>query len=190
MTESERLSIHDLKGLPNDDGHRYELIDGALHVSAQPHLAHQIIVDTLCGMLRAWNRQSGIGGIAVSAAHIIFDEHEAMVPDLVWFGRERLLAARHPDGMLHGPPDLVVEVLAPGLKYETRDRRVKPARYARWGVRSYWLVERFGRKVEVYRLEASSYRHSATFGEGDTLTASILPGFVCPLSELFADLAH
>jgi Uma2 family endonuclease len=186
-TISTRLTIDALEGLPEGDGNRYELIEGELHVTTQPHLEHQIVSDAVCGLLRAWNRQSGLGGLAVSAPGIILAEDEAFAPDVVWYSQERL-AQHYRDGKFYGPPDLVVEVLSPGTKNVKRDRQLKPARYAFWGMREYWLVDRLARQVEVYRLDGPRYTLAAALAAGDTLASPLLPGFACIVGELFADL--
>lgn len=56
----------------------------------------------------------------------------------------------HHDGV-HGPPDLVVEVLSPSTaKY---DRNHKREIYERCGVREYWIVSPNDRTVEQYFLQ-------------------------------------
>jgi Uma2 family endonuclease len=185
---SSRLTVSDMEGFPEGDGNRYELIEGELHVTSQPHIDHQIVADAVLIALHIWNRQGRIGGLAVSAPGIIFAEDEAMAPDVVWFGPERLAAHRRPDGKFYGPPDLAVEVLSKGTKNEKRDREIKPRRYAFWGVREYWLVDRFARIVQVYRLAGPDYLLVATLGGGEMLTSPLLTGFALPIDEIFIDL--
>jgi Uma2 family endonuclease len=126
--------------------------------------------------------------MAVSAPGVIFSEDEAMAPDVAWVRRERLAIVIGEDGKLHAAPDLAVEVLSPGKQNESRDRKIKPARYAFWGVPEYWLVDRFSRTVEVYRLTSAAYAHIATLGADAELTSPLMPGFACPVAEFFADL--
>jgi Uma2 family endonuclease len=185
---STHLTIDDLEGLPEGDGNRYELIEGELHVTTQPRLEHQLVSDAICSLLRIWNRQGEMQGIAVSAPGIILAQDEAFAPDVVWYSQERLAAHLRPDGKFYGPPDLAVEVLSPGTKNAKRDRQLKPARYAFWGVREYWLADREARRVEVYRPQGPAYTLAELLSEGDTLSSPILPGFSCPVSEIFADL--
>ncbi|NJM06181.1 Uma2 family endonuclease [Candidatus Gracilibacteria bacterium] len=186
---STRLTVDDLEGLPEGDGNRYELIEGELHVTTQPHMEHQIIADAILIQLFLWNRQTQQGGLTISAPGIIFAADEAMAPDVVWFSKERLAAHRNPDGKFYGPPDLAVEVLSKGTKNEKRDRQLKPARYAYWGVREYWLIDRFARQVTVYRPAEAAYVVAATLNSGDTLDSPMLPEFSCAVSELFVDIS-
>lgn len=188
MTISTRLTVSALEGLPEGDGNRYELIEGELYVTTQPKLEHQIVSDAVLIALHLWNRAYGQGGIAVSAPGVILAEDEAFAPDVVWYSLASLQAHRRPDGKFYGPPDLAVEVLSKGKKNEKRDRELKPARYAFWGVREYWLVDRFARTVTVHRPAGPNYVIAAILGEADTLSSPLLAGFACPVRELFADL--
>lgn len=188
MSISTRLTVSALEGLPEGDGNRYELIEGELHVTTQPNLEHQLVADAVCREIYLWDRRTKAGGLAVSAPGIILAEDEAFAPDVVWYSAAGRAAHLRADGKFYGPPDLAVEVLSQGKKNEKRDRELKPARYAFWGVREYWLVDRFARQVVVHRPEGPSYRIVAALGPGDTLSSPLLPGFACPVAELFADL--
>ena len=52
-----------------DDGKRYEIIDGELYVSKQPHLYHQFVCDNVLFKVKQWSDQSG-NGRAVAARGI------------------------------------------------------------------------------------------------------------------------
>ena len=45
------FTVDDLEGMP-DDGNRYELIDGMLHVSPAPWLGHQVVLAEVYDRLR------------------------------------------------------------------------------------------------------------------------------------------
>jgi len=187
-TISTRLTVSDMEGYPEGDGNRYELIEGELHVTTQPHFAHQIVSDAILIALSTWSEQNSQGGLAVSAPGIILADDEAFAPDVVWYGAERLAAYSNPDGKFYGPPDLAVEVLSKGTKNEKRDRKLKPARYAFWGVREYWLADRFARVMQIYRPNGLTYQLAATLAMPDVITSPILPEFACLVSRLFAKL--
>jgi Uma2 family endonuclease len=187
-TISTKLTVAALQGYPEGDGNRYELIEGELHVTSQPRLEHQMVADAVLMALALWSEQHEPASLAVSAPGIILADDEAFAPDVVWYSAERLAAHRRPDGKFHGPPDLAVEVLSKGVRNERRDRVLKPARYAFWGVREYWLVDRFARSVQVYRLDGPTYALAATLTSADTLSSPNLPGFAAPVRRLFAKL--
>jgi Uma2 family endonuclease len=179
------VTVDQLADYPMDDGNRYELIDGALHVTTQPHLEHQEIVNELAYRLTAWNKQTRAGRV-IPAPGVIFSERDAVAPDLVWLSKERAPAMLTPDdGKLHGAPDLVIEVLSQGSANERRDREIKRDLYDRYGVEEYWVVDRFTRRVDVYRRQAGALALVAQPGIDAELSSPLLPGFACPVAALF-----
>jgi Uma2 family endonuclease len=184
MTQSLRWTSADLELLP-DDGKRYEIIDGELYVSKQPHWYHQLICLDLAEPLQRWSRETN-AGVVNAAPGVIFADDDDVAPDLVWISHERLATALEPDGKLHAAPDLVVEVLSPGATNQRRDREAKFKLYARRGVREYWIVDWQRRQIELYRRVDAALQLVATLLEGDNLSSPLLPGFELPLRELFA----
>ncbi len=184
MTQSLRWTSSDLELLP-DDGKRYEIIDGELYVSKQPHWYHQLVCSELTIPLGQWSHETG-AGFVVGAPGLIFAEDDDVAPDLVWVSAERLPTVLAPDGKLHAAPDLVVEVLSPGAANERRDREAKLKLYSRRGVREYWIVDWQRRQIEVYRRTDAALHLAATLLEADALQSPLLPGFALPLGELFA----
>ena len=187
MVSSIHWTVKHLKGFPRDDGNRYEIIDGELHVTTQPSLTHQTICGNGSYALQSWSRQTGAGMVFL-APGVIFAEDAAVAPDLVWVSRARLPLLVGRDGKLHDAPDLVVEVLSPGRENERRDREIKLALYGRRGVREYWLVDWRQREVMVYRHDGGALRLVGNLREEDTLTFPHLPGFSSPVASLFSDL--
>ncbi|MBV9689737.1 MAG: Uma2 family endonuclease [Ktedonobacteraceae bacterium] len=59
-----RWTSQDMEILP-DDGKQYEIIDGELYASKQPHLHHQLVCTRIWELLQVWSRQTK-SGIAVS----------------------------------------------------------------------------------------------------------------------------
>src|SRR5579864_4504359 len=118
----------DIEMMP-DDGKRYEVVDGELYVSKQPDYHHQRFCLRLGGLLDAWCLQTGAGE-ANAAPGLIFGENDDVAPDVIWISRERLAIALQKDGKLHIAPELVVEVLSPGVTNEHRDREIKLKLYS------------------------------------------------------------
>jgi Uma2 family endonuclease len=180
-------TIADLDAYPTDDGNRYELIDGEIHVSTTPHRVHQRIVRRLGAALTSWDMRDSMGE-ACPALGVIFDDENAAIPDLAWVSAERAPEVwRIDDGKMHAAPDLAVEVLSEGSANEKRDRQDKLRMYARFGVLEYWIIDRFEQQVDVYRREGEQLRLAVQLGVTDDLTSPLLPGFVCSLRWLLGD---
>jgi Uma2 family endonuclease len=186
MTTPLRFTIADLEALPDRlDDTRYEVIDGDLHVSTQPHWRHQLTAGQAWFALRSWSDQTG-NGMAIEAPGVIFTPEDAVAPDVVWVSQERLPYVVGDDGKLHSAPDLMVEVLSPGRANEERDRDAKLKLYSRQGVREYWIVDWRTQTVQVYRRHEAALRLEATLTAEDTITSPLLPGFACTVAALCA----
>jgi len=183
MSTARRWTSADLAVLP-DDGKRYEIIDGDLHISQQPHWYHQRACGKIAAALDAWSRQTGAGE-ANLAPGVIFAEDDDVAPDVVWISQARRATALGPEGHLHAAPELVVEVLSPGGANERRDREAKLKLYSRRGVLEYWIVDWRTQQIEVYQREQLALRLVATLYSTDTLTSPLLHGFVCQVATLF-----
>jgi Uma2 family endonuclease len=114
------------------DGHRYEIIDGALHVTPPLDSLHERIVYGLSTALRnaapaGWWACSRLG-VQINESHV--------VPDIA------VLRPESSGATWNRPADiaLVVEVESPAT--QRYDRLLKPALYADAGIPAYWRVER------------------------------------------------
>jgi Uma2 family endonuclease len=179
-----RWTVTDLEGFPDDETKRYEIIDGELFVSTQPHAEHQAVCAQTTFSLVDWNRHSRSGRVFV-APGFIFSESDAVAPDVIWASHERLAAIRGEDGHFYGAPELMVEVLSPGSTNERRDRETKLKLYSIYGVEEYWILDWRTQTVAVYRHREGRLQLVGTLTRGDTLTSPVLPGFSVPVAQLF-----
>ncbi len=184
MSTTTRWTSADLERMAND-GNRYEIIDGELYMSTQPHFYHQFVCSKFVSQLDRWNEEARLGEIAI-APGLIFAEDDDVAPDIVWISKARLAAALQSDGHLHSAPELVVEVLSPGSVNERRDRVAKLNLYSRRGVSEYWIASWQTRTIDVYRRDGPALNLVGTLGETDTLESPVLVGFSCPVSAIFA----
>lgn len=179
-----RFTSADLDRLPEFLGVRYEIIDGDLSVARQPQLRHQFTAGEICYALEGWNKETGIG-FSFQVPGLVFSREEEVIPDVVWIRRARLAEATDEKGHLRLAPDLVVEVLSPGRVNERRDREVKLALYSRRGAQEYWIVDWEARLVDVYRRGQEGLQLAVTLRGEDVLTSPLLPGFSCPVANLW-----
>lgn len=186
MSSTTRWTSADLERMP-DDGNRYEIIDGELYMSKQPHANHQDVCAEILGELRDWNKKKGLGR-AYFAPGLIFAEDDDLAPDVIWISGDRLATALWADGKFHEAPELVIEVLSPGGVNERRDREAKLQLYSRRGVSEYWIVDWRLRSIDVYRRDQSQLHYVATMLATDTLESPLLPGFSCSVGGLFEQI--
>lgn len=137
----------DLESMP-DDGHRYEVIDGVLIVSAAPVPRHQVV---LLGLYRLMHEHAPDDvWVLVAPVDVVLAEDTAMEPDL--------LVARKADFSeknLPAAPLLAVEVLSPSTRLF--DLNLKKARFERAGVPSYWVVDPDEPRVTAWELRDGAY---------------------------------
>ena len=181
-----RWTSRDLEVLP-DNGKLYEIVDGELYVSRQPHLYHQVVRGNLYALLKQWSEQAK-NGLAIFTPGVIFADDDDVVPDVAWISHTRLATAFQPDGKLHSAPELVVEVLSPGSNNERRDREAKLKLYSRRGVLEYWIVSWQERRIEAYRREGTVLTLAETLYEENLLQSPHLPGFICQVRDLFTQV--
>ena len=177
------MTVADLDALPDEPGTRYELFDGELHVSKQPHHGHQAICTHITGALWSWNESSRLGFV-FGAPGVVFSERDAAAPDIAWASHARLGSIAGESPALQGAPELIVEVLSPGAANQRRDREIKLRVYSRYGVEEYWLVDPAAQTVAVYRCDGASLQLVAVLGATDTLTSPLLPGFAVAVGRL------
>src|SRR5262252_679431 len=87
MVTALKLTVGQLEALPEDDN-RYELIDGELLVSKAPGIAHQRSLGVLFYRLKDWLKDPGVGE-AILTPGIVFDDYNAVIPDLVFVSAAR-----------------------------------------------------------------------------------------------------
>lgn len=183
-TPGVRWTSADIDLLPENEGTRYEIVDGELFMTRAPHWKHQRTCFKICQLLDDWSESSGLGKSNITAG-VLFGESDDVIPDVVWASNERLNLLLDEAGHLTGAPELVVEVLSPGTANERRNREAKLKLYSSRGVQEYWIVNwRLG-QVEVYRRSNAKLELVATLSNNDEINSPLLPGFNCSVSRFF-----
>jgi Uma2 family endonuclease len=123
--------------------------------------------------------------LLVATPGVIFSDLDSVIPDLVFISND-ILSRTITGERITAAPDLVIEILSPGLDNAKRGRIAKRQLYGRFGVLEYWIVDLQSRAVEIYSLDGQVLRHSATLGDGDMITSSVLSGYNEAVSTFFA----
>jgi len=156
---SRPLARADLAKMP-DDGHRYELLDGALLVTPAPSYAHQTVVSRLWRILE--EARPPELRVIIAPFDVVLADDTVLQPDVL-VARRRDLTAR----ALPAAPVLAVEVLSPSTR--RIDQLLKPSSYAAAGVAHYWVVDPLEPSVLVYELGPNGFYHEAISVQGDHL---------------------
>jgi Uma2 family endonuclease len=176
------LTYEDLEHFPND-GNRYEVVYGELHVSAAPDPSHQKFLGLLFLLLAPHVRQRRLGEVYFAPFDVRPLGSDLVQPDLVFIRRDRL--DRFERGDFVGPADLVVEVLSPSTK--SYDETVKAKLYAEAGVPEYWLPDPVDRTFRILVLRAGRYEALAPDEHG-RFRSTIIPDLIVDPPALFAEL--
>lgn len=158
---------------------RIEFTDGHIELLPMPTVAHQVILAYLYRAFDAW--VSPRGGLALFAPlRLRVRENKFREPDLLLL-RDRH-EARNRNRFWLGA-DLVLEVVSPDG--EQRDRAEKRADYAEGGIPEYWMVDPPEETVTVLTLDGDTYAEHGVFGDGETATSVLLPGFSVDVTPVF-----
>ncbi|MEO8498571.1 MAG: Uma2 family endonuclease [Planctomycetota bacterium] len=169
-----------------DTNRLIELTDGYLEVLPMPTLLHQLIVDYLHSLLKAYIKKD-IGGLVVFAPlPVKFRPDLYREPDIVYLSPERVAAmgtAKYPQGA-----DFVLEVVSEGDEARERDYDSKRAIYAEHGVREYWIVDPVLKQITVLTLDepARTYREHGVFKAGQQATSVLFDNFAVAVDDVFS----
>ena len=175
-----KLSYEEFRQLP-DDGKRYELISGEVHLTPAPNTKHQFVVHNLDISLSPYVQKNKLGEVWEAPLDVRLAEGTALQPDLVFVANRRAEIVR--EEFIAGAPDLVVEVLSASTA--VHDGATKLPIYAAASVPEVWLIDSQAKTVEVLKLQGKKYFVDATLAGDQVLTSNLFPGWQLPLRDLF-----
>jgi Uma2 family endonuclease len=170
VARTQPATLADLDATP-DDGQIYELLDGEIIVSAAPTWKHQIVSQMLNRLIDGWVVQNETGIALTAPVDIVLNEADALQPDLIYVGPDN--SGQVLNGRFHGAPDLAVEIISPTSR--SRDATVKSMRYAKAGIREFWLADPDLRTITVFVPRGDLYLEQAPEPDG-TIVSTVLAG--------------
>ena len=163
-------------------GKQVELVRGQLVVREPPGTWHGAIAAKLAYYLSDFVQRQGLGLVFAqdTGFKIASDPDTVRAPDVAFVGRERtgLIRTR---GYAELAPDLLAEILSPDDR--PADVLAKVADWLAAGTKIVWVVDPERREVRVYRQDGGL----SVLGSNDSLDGEdVLPGFTCPLVQVFS----
>ena len=168
MTLEEFLE-HDIEG--------YEYVKGELVPMPPPSREHGEISINVIRYLDAHVYQNKLGRLYTAETTFQVGDR-VMKPDVAFVSTAQLTGDKTKGFAI--PPDLAIEVVSPS---DVQSRiATKALEYLNAGTRLVWVLEPVSQTVTVYRSETDI----KTLTREDTLPGEdVVPGFVCPVAQLF-----
>jgi Uma2 family endonuclease len=161
------------------EGWRYELINEVLVVSPIPSRNERDPNEELGRWLRNY-QESHPQGSALDATigeeTIETKKNRRRADRVIWAGLGHLPEPNE-------TPTIVIELVSRGKINQERDYVAKRAEYREIGVKEYWIIDRFTRKMTVY-LFAEDRDQELVFSADQTYASTLLPGYELPLRRL------
>jgi Uma2 family endonuclease len=156
-----------------------ELSEGRLIISPAPTTQHQEISFKLSFLLGNHILAKNLGKVCYSPLDVRLWKGNIRQPDIVFMSNKhkKRITRRY-----FGVPDLVMEILSKGTAKV--DKEEKFQEYEKAGVLEYWIVDPFGKAIEVYTLDDGIYKKFGKWGIGETAKSKLLDGFEVRIDEV------
>ncbi len=148
-----------------------------------PRGKHERIVSLLCFFLEAWASTGAGGRVYASGYKLRVSDRRGVMPDVQFYRRGNDAPIDQDDGLVHGRPDLVVEVISPSG--QRHDRVTKLRWYAQLGIPEYWLIDASARTLERLVLRDAHYVIVASLADDESFQPESFEGLEIPLSKLW-----
>ncbi len=164
------------------EDYNYELVEGVLVVVPPVSESERGPNEMLGHLLLSYQEHNPLG----SALDLTLPENLIKTPRsrrradrVLWTGLGRTPNVRK------DRPTIAVEFVSAGKRNVQRDYVQKRDEYLVSGLKEYWIIDRFRRRMTVYRREQGEVVE-VVIRERETYTTPLLPGFQLPLAKLLA----
>lgn len=148
------LTYDDYLNLPEEPGHRFEVLDGVLVREPSPSVIHQQVSGRIYQVLINYFRNNDPEGkVFYAPLDVTLGETTVVQPDLLYISSRQtqlILQTR-----IDGPPSLVIEILS--SSDPRKDRLQKMQIYQDAGVSHYWIIDPEQRTMECLALREGTY---------------------------------
>jgi Uma2 family endonuclease len=178
-----KITVEEFWAMPEDPGHRYELVDGEL-VDMDGAPPHGRMTGEIYLLLRLHVSNAGLPLDVGVTTGFAMGGHTLRFPD-VHVTRWERMAEYDEDagGWPRFAPDVAIEVVSPSNT--PSELALKAREYFVNGAAAMWIVDPDPRAVTIRRPGAAD----VVFGSDDVMTGEPeIPGFSCAVADIFAVL--
>jgi len=183
------MTVGDLLRWPDDDGYRYELVEGVLVRVPGSGIAAAEATAAISFGLHAFVRPRRLGLVTSASGIFTFPNVETgLVPNVGYYVAARRALIVDRTQPMPFAPDLAVEVVSAAQGRD--DLAAKARTYLRGGTRLVWVVWPRSAHIDVWRAGGPDtlLAPAATLHLGDALDGEdVVPGFMYPVTDVFAD---
>jgi Uma2 family endonuclease len=177
------LTFAEYLNYDDENGFRYELVDGKLELMNPPAIEHFLINKFLEQSLDTEIQRLSLPWLCLRESGVRTGKNKSRLTDLSVVTLEQAKALIKTSAVFEMPPLLIIEVVSPeSIK---GDYRYKRTEYAALEVPEYWIVDPLEKKMTVLLLEEGLYEETV-FTNGENMKSRIFPELNIPVAQVLA----
>ncbi len=174
------MTAEQFDALPEEEGRKWELLDGELIEVPSATPRHNRILTRLLRLVDGFAETRRLG-VVLPETDLAVRANTRLRPDFGFFSAETWQTVDLDRVPVVETPDIAVEIISPSETATTIHRKVDA--YLKWGVHEVWLIYPEIRTVFVHLPGAVQQ-----LSEGAFLTSELVPGFLLQIADLFENL--
>src|SRR5579863_5889226 len=163
------MTAEQFDALPEEEGRKWELLDGELIEVPSATPEHNFILAQLLSLLHGFAISRRLG-VVLPETDLAVRANTRLRPDMGFFSAETWRTVDVKRVPVVQTPDIAVEIISPSETATTIHRKVDA--YLKWGVQEVWLID-----PEVRTLFVHSRAGVQRLSEGAFLTTEFVPGW-------------
>jgi Uma2 family endonuclease len=174
------MTAEQFDALPEEEGRKWELLDGELIEVSSATPKHNRILARLIRLLDGFADSRKLGAV-LPETDLAVRKDTRLRPDMGFYSAETWRTVDIEVVPVTQTPDIAVEIISPSETATTINRKVDA--YLKWGVNEVWLID-----PEVKTLFVHTLAGAQRLSEGAFLTSEFVPGWRLQIAELFENL--
>jgi Uma2 family endonuclease len=174
------MTAEQFDALPEEEGRKWELLDGELIEVSSATPRQSRILGRLLTQLDRFAEERKIG-TPLFRTDLAVRSNTRLRPDIGFFSAETWRTVDIEVVPVMQTPDIAVEIISPSETATNINRKVDA--YLKWGVQEVWLID-----PEIKTLFVHTLAGAQRLSEGAFLTSEFVPGWRLQIAELFENL--